>query len=595
MQVYRNTPFPHPPASYNMFLSHEQRLEHQYKHQQQQHHQYSQLPYNPYPHQKYPQEPQYTLRDEALAAPEFTTPSSTMNTRTGTTTATTTTEHPSASTADAPSSTTAPSSSGGTAPTPEMFFELERLLMGITPFPPSIPTIAKPTCPSMDDQSMAELSSPSSSPSSTSSSVPSLILNEQSMDVLKEFYQNQQHNRPSRISKHYQSNTSYHQHQQQQRSAADNCSTGSMTPPHSPYSYASSSSPTLPFDNSTDLPYWSPSTPNMQVEPHWSNHSSPLIQQQQSPPQPQPSHPQQQQQPGTSWGSLFDPLNSMSDLGRYIAPADSQFSQEQPSHRSSSASLQHQTAKPSAYSYYSSTSPLPSAKTMASSLAAKRAARTHQRNLNLPGGVREYESNAREHHSYMYYSQPSAHQHHPRSMTTQSTSAPSSSSSQSTSGSQQPSSYRSDNNHSNWTSGSSSGSGGNSGRTASNGGSSSSSSSSSGNGNNNNNNNNSRVKSYPCPTCTKPFPTRTQLKSHMAIHVDHFPFPCLYSGCDLHFKRKHDLRRHVDAKHALIKKYLCSGGCGEGFGRRDQMMRHLRRGTCGHSFSQVQTTTTNSM
>ncbi|KAG0318049.1 hypothetical protein BGZ99_005901 [Dissophora globulifera] len=89
------------------------------------------------------------------------------------------------------------------------------------------------------------------------------------------------------------------------------------------------------------------------------------------------------------------------------------------------------------------------------------------------------------------------------------------------------------------------------------------------------------VRSYPCPTCSKPFPTRTQLKSHMAIHVDDFPFPCLYSGCDLHFKRKHDLRRHVDAKHALVKKYLCSGGCGEGFGRRDQMVRHMGRGACG--------------
>ncbi|KAF9145640.1 hypothetical protein BGX30_007764 [Mortierella sp. GBA39] len=87
-------------------------------------------------------------------------------------------------------------------------------------------------------------------------------------------------------------------------------------------------------------------------------------------------------------------------------------------------------------------------------------------------------------------------------------------------------------------------------------------------------------KSFPCHICTKPFPTRTQLKSHMAIHVDNFPFPCPYTGCDLHFKRKHDLRRHVDAKHALVKKYLCSGGCGEGFGRRDQMLRHLKRGHC---------------
>jgi uncharacterized Zn-finger protein len=92
------------------------------------------------------------------------------------------------------------------------------------------------------------------------------------------------------------------------------------------------------------------------------------------------------------------------------------------------------------------------------------------------------------------------------------------------------------------------------------------------------------IKSYPCPTCEKAFPTRTQLKSHTAIHIDSFPFPCHYTGCDLHFKRKHDLRRHIDAKHALIKKYICANGCGEGFGRRDQMIRHLRKGTCKRSF-----------
>ncbi|KAG0056590.1 hypothetical protein BGZ83_004372 [Gryganskiella cystojenkinii] len=569
-----------------MLLSHEHRTEHQQKLQQQQY-QFSQpqYPYNPYQHQKYSQTPQYTLRsDDTLSVPEF-TPKSTPTTTTATAAAAepspmSTSSNNSTSTAAPVSVSTLTTSSGnsGTAPSQDMFFELEQLLMGITPFPPTIPAIAKPTCPSLDDQVMTEMSSPSSSPSSTTSSIPSVILNEQSMDVLQDYYQRSHR---AGDSHHYQHN---HHHQ---LSTHDNCSSGSMTPPRSPYSYASSASPTLALENSvtTDLPYWSPSTPSMQMEHQWSgtgsNHSSPLIQQQ--PPQSQ----QPSQQPAaTTWGySLFEtssstpstsPLNNMSDLGRYISHTDSQYNQ----------SAQQKQQQQSTYSYYSS--PVPTTMTMASALAAKRAARTHQRNLSLPGGVRPYESNAREHHSYMYYSQQPQRSHQ-RSMTAGSTSCSNGASGQ------QSSSTRSNNNSNNNNNGqTNSRSAATSGTSSSNRNSScSSSSSSSSNGNNNNNNNNnSRVKSYPCPTCTKPFPTRTQLKSHMAIHVDHFPFPCLYSGCDLHFKRKHDLRRHVDAKHALIKKYLCSGGCGEGFGRRDQMMRHLRRGTCGHSFSQVQTTTT---
>ncbi|KAG0053546.1 hypothetical protein BGZ83_000899 [Gryganskiella cystojenkinii] len=320
----------------------------------------------------------------------------------------------------------------------DMFYALERLL-GISPFPPTIPTLAKPTCPSLDDQLLAQIGS-------SPSSVPAIVLNEQSLDLLNQYYQNQDNQ----------------QQQQQQPQLAyeqSDCSSSarSVSPPASPFSYSASLSPVMPvLDNNNG---WMAS---QMVQNEWDM-------------------------------SFFDPMNmplTMTGLENYIAPTESYMLQP--------VQQQQQTLK------------------QATTTSSKKHAH-HRRSSSACSALSAYES--------------TAHREHRASSISSVCSTASS--------------------------------------TTTNGG--------------------RAVKSYACNICTKPFPTRTQLKSHMAIHTDAFPFPCQFAGCELHFKRKHDLRRHVDAKHALVKKYICTGGCGEGFGRRDQMVRHLRRGTCGGSQGGFQT------
>ncbi|KAG0040903.1 hypothetical protein BGZ82_006776 [Podila clonocystis] len=326
------------------------------------------------------------------------------------------------------------------APAEDMFFALERLLMGISPFPPSIPTLAKPTCPALDDNHhLMDLAS--------TSSIPSIVLNEQSLDIHQQYYQTLD---------------------AQNMEFSDSSTSRSASPPSSPYSYASSlsSSPCMPMEPLA----WVPSENNML----WSNdnNSTATI-------VPSSEH--------NTWDlNLLEQMNmpwSVNDLEHYIAPST-------PASAAAAACILNP-------------------KSLHQATSSSRKAKTHRRTSSSSSALSAYESTARREHRASSISSACS--------STCSTSS-------------------------------------------------------------------SRTKSYACPTCTKPFPTRTQLKSHMAIHTDSFPFPCVHAGCDLHFKRKHDLRRHVDAKHALVKKYLCTGGCGEGFGRRDQMVRHLRRGTCGQGF-----------
>ncbi|KAF9897207.1 hypothetical protein BX616_006006, partial [Lobosporangium transversale] len=533
--------------------------------------------------------PMYTLRDHTTAA-----------------TTTTTTAAANTST---PTVFKSSQKSDPLAPSQDMFSALEKLLMGISPFPPSIPQLAKPTCPPLEDQTMAELSSPSisssslSSSSSSSSSPVSLPSSEPS-EALSE----QQQSRA--LGQHYEKHDQKQQHHCCKQHGSE-CSLRSVSPvTYSPRSSGAinnkscSPSPTMAMESSQDLPYWSPSTPTLQVEREWSNHSSPLFS--------TISQPQASTQPSSSWNHpLLDQMSmpmSMTNLGDYASSSNNSNSNSNSHSNNSNNNFDTHVPSSTSMLYPSPTNII------------RRAARTppHNRRYRFSSelsGFGAYQSNTHyaytHHHGYNhYYRNMSGSSFSSGNNNTFSNSMTSNGSSNGNNGNHH---HHHNNNNSGGGGGSNNSSGNNNSNNSNNNNSNNNNNNNSGSNSSNNSNNPDRnnpnntntnsimdpnvivptmtregVKSYTCPTCSKSFPTRTQLKSHMAIHIDSFPFPCLYAGCDLHFKRKHDLRRHVDAKHALIKKYLCSGGCGEGFGRRDQMIRHLRKGNCGRMFMQTE-------
>lgn len=85
-------------------------------------------------------------------------------------------------------------------------------------------------------------------------------------------------------------------------------------------------------------------------------------------------------------------------------------------------------------------------------------------------------------------------------------------------------------------------------------------------------------KSFEClyPDCGKFFKRRYNIRSHIQTHLEDRPYACDHPGCSKAFVRNHDLVRHK--KSHLEKKYACP--CGKMFNREDALIVHRSRMIC---------------
>ncbi|KAH7588481.1 Zinc finger C2H2 type domain signature [Nakaseomyces glabratus] len=83
---------------------------------------------------------------------------------------------------------------------------------------------------------------------------------------------------------------------------------------------------------------------------------------------------------------------------------------------------------------------------------------------------------------------------------------------------------------------------------------------------------------YEClyPQCGKTFKRRYNIRSHIQTHLEDRPYRCDYDGCDKAFVRNHDLVRHK--KTHQEKSYACP--CGKMFNREDALAVHRSRMIC---------------
>ncbi|OAX41068.1 hypothetical protein K503DRAFT_767999 [Rhizopogon vinicolor AM-OR11-026] len=82
-------------------------------------------------------------------------------------------------------------------------------------------------------------------------------------------------------------------------------------------------------------------------------------------------------------------------------------------------------------------------------------------------------------------------------------------------------------------------------------------------------------RSPPLPNAT--YSTQPYINdAHMVPAVQYPASPTRPFSCDmcaLSFNRQHDLKRHRDT-HSGEKPFLCNGGCGKTFTRKDALKRH---------------------
>ncbi|SCW04186.1 LAFE_0H07976g1_1 [Lachancea fermentati] len=94
-------------------------------------------------------------------------------------------------------------------------------------------------------------------------------------------------------------------------------------------------------------------------------------------------------------------------------------------------------------------------------------------------------------------------------------------------------------------------------------------------------------KTFEClyPQCGKNFKRRYNIRSHIQTHLEDRPYICDFDGCNKAFVRNHDLIRHK--KTHAEKCYVCP--CGKKFVREDALLVHRTRMICigGKKFDNV--------
>lgn len=85
-------------------------------------------------------------------------------------------------------------------------------------------------------------------------------------------------------------------------------------------------------------------------------------------------------------------------------------------------------------------------------------------------------------------------------------------------------------------------------------------------------------KLFECmyPGCHKIFKRRYNIRSHIQTHLEDRPYVCDFEGCNKAFVRNHDLVRHK--KSHAEKTYACP--CGKKFNREDALIVHRSRMIC---------------
>lgn len=87
-------------------------------------------------------------------------------------------------------------------------------------------------------------------------------------------------------------------------------------------------------------------------------------------------------------------------------------------------------------------------------------------------------------------------------------------------------------------------------------------------------------RSHTIPNVTHPYVVDGQIAPAVQYPASPTrPFSC--DMCALSFNRQHDLKRHRDT-HSGEKPFLCNGGCGKTFTRKDALKRHQLVKHCGY-------------